>query len=609
MSETTTMLKTKPVVETASHVGSSSEERIPLGIDLPHIGEEENSTQAEAERPLNFATRGSSASAPEDRELGRGRSGIVFLSRDETGRSIARKLFGASGVTKLVQYAFLGAPNPYAWCEPAIKTAVLRRRILAELVEFWFGTKLRVSRAYGYAWNEEHRAFEMNCELIDGRHVALHHCYTSPDNSELRDATREIMKPLQEFLIEAGFDGLVWQAGRGNPVALNNFMCEGVCESGGYRWAWIDLESGVPALIPMNPLELLKFYLPKSFKHRGPLFDDVDVDKLRAYLLHREDELEGVLGADRFEQLDEDIESLARAQWEWKSMPRHRCSIGYHRAKESISAAEATYYGEHPLRWYARESLRAVRSIPRVVAACTRRVVALATKIDVGQALRACWDGLRSQAYRERMAREYVGRRIDRWTKRAQLSDAEAAALSSRLQDEESSSYLTDFGVHLAVKPVVKLMQFWLMPALWMAGAIDDVFLAAFMLAGGCAVRTIYTLGRIVQNSFTGRERPWVALGIGVLPVVGNVAFPLQVIFSGAHDHRAVARFILFDTFARFGKWFPIWGGADTLTEHFMNRLPRLVLGRDVCDRCELIDNVQDEPRSDSCAKAAPEPA
>ena len=182
----------------------------------------------------------SGRSKDEDYELGRGRSGVVYRSRDESGRDIARKVFGAGGLTKVVQYVFLGAPNPYMWNEPAVRCAVLRRRILAVLVDYWFGAKLRVARAYDYDWNTNHRAYEMRCELIDGRHVALHHSYTLPGDTELQDATRHIMKPLQARLAEAGFDGLVWQAGRGNPVALNNFMCEGSDGDGGYRWVWID---------------------------------------------------------------------------------------------------------------------------------------------------------------------------------------------------------------------------------------------------------------------------------------------------------------------------------------------------------------------------------
>ncbi len=523
-------------------------------------------------------SRGTLQAKSADRELGRGRSGIVFGSLDESGRCIARKIFGSSGVTKIVQYALLGAPNPYVWSEPAIRSAVLRRRILSQLVEFWFGAKLRVSRAYGHAWNVEHRAYEMRCELINGRHAALHHCYTSPDDTELQDATRQIMKPLQAHLVESGFDGLVWQAGLSNPVALNNFMCEGPDGNGGYRWAWIDLESGVPALIPINPLVLVRFYLPKSLRHGGPLFDDVDVDTLRAYVARQRNGLEVRLGRERLGELDDDIDALARNQVEWKSLPRHRCSVAYHRAKGSISHNQAEWYAQRPLRWYGRESLRAIRSVPRLVVACVSSVAGVIAKVKVGRVLIACWQGLCSQAYRERLAREYVATRIARWSARGQLSDQHADALCGQLDQDESSSYLTDFGVHLAVKPLVKLAQFWLMPTLWMAGVIDEAFLWAFFIAGGSVVRTLYTLGRLLQNTLTRRERPWVALGAGTLPVVGNMAFPLQIIFSGAHDQRSVARFILYDTFSRLGQWFPIWGGADSLTEHVANRLANILI-------------------------------
>ncbi|MFQ5462630.1 MAG: hypothetical protein ACE5E5_08390, partial [Phycisphaerae bacterium] len=224
------------------------------------------------------------APPPADRELGRGRSGVVYESHDAWGNRIVRKVFGAGGLTKVVQYALLGAPNPYAFDEAAVRTAVLRRKIVGELVAFWFGKKCRVARAMDYAFNTDHQAFEMQCELVQGRHVALCHEYDPIADAELCDLTHNIMKPLQAHLIQAGLDGLVWQAGFGNPVALNNFMREQNPNGAIAGWVWIDLESGVPALIPMNPWPLLRFYVPKSIRHRGPLFDDIDVAKLRNYV-------------------------------------------------------------------------------------------------------------------------------------------------------------------------------------------------------------------------------------------------------------------------------------------------------------------------------------
>ena len=47
------------------------------------------------------------------RELGRGRSGVVYLDRTSDGRLLARKVFSSSSLTKVVQCVFLGSPNPY----------------------------------------------------------------------------------------------------------------------------------------------------------------------------------------------------------------------------------------------------------------------------------------------------------------------------------------------------------------------------------------------------------------------------------------------------------------------------------------------------------------
>ena len=53
-------------------------------------------------------------SAP--RLLGRGRSGEVYLVQSEDG-PLAYKVFGAGGLTKLVQWILLGVPNPYQWSQ------------------------------------------------------------------------------------------------------------------------------------------------------------------------------------------------------------------------------------------------------------------------------------------------------------------------------------------------------------------------------------------------------------------------------------------------------------------------------------------------------------
>jgi hypothetical protein len=77
----------------------------------------------------------------------------------------------------------------------------------------------------------------------------------------------------------------------------------------------------------------------------------------------------------------------------------------------------------------------------------------------------------------------------------------------------------------------------------------------------------------VVQNTIRGKERPWTALAVGTLPVVGNFAFPIQVLRSSRIEEDDLARFLLYDGFARVGAGVPIWGGEDTLTEHTLNRM------------------------------------
>ena len=98
------------------------------------------------------------------------------------------------------------------------------------------------------------------------------------------------------------------------------------------------------------------------------------------------------------------------------------------------------------------------------------------------------------------------------------------------------------------------------------------------LLLGGPAARTLYTSGRLVQAMLHRRERPWAALVVGVFPVFGNFAYPFQLAWSSTEDGDDLARFILYDGFATMGAHLPIWGGHDTLTEHFLNRLPDSVI-------------------------------
>lgn len=150
------------------------------------------------------------------------------------------------------------------------------------------------------------------------------------------------------------------------------------------------------------------------------------------------------------------------------------------------------------------------------------------------------------------------------------MSAADAESLRMHLDKEESAAFTTDFGAHLAIKPFVKGFEYWMCPLLYAFGVISEPGLALLVLP---AARSLYTSGRIVQNLFAGRERPWTALAVGALPVVGNFAFPIQIMWSSQTEEDDLARFILYDGFSRIGAHLPIWGGKGTLTEHQLNRI------------------------------------
>ena len=141
------------------------------------------------------------------------------------------------------------------------------------------------------------------------------------------------------------------------------------------------------------------------------------------------------------------------------------------------------------------------------------------------------------------------------------------------LHTSESSVYLGDFGMHLAIKPLVKLTVWLVVPLMYSLGAINEFVLAAAVLAGGSIGRTIYTTIRFVSATAQGMSKPWVALAVGALPVIGNAAFPVQVIYDGTGRGGRLAKFVIYSLITRLGEIFPIWGGADTMLEHRFNRL------------------------------------
>lgn len=501
--------------------------------------------------------------------VGRGRSGEVYLARDAHGRPMVRKVFGGegAGLGKLVMVLLYGAPNPYRWCEAAIRASACRRRILEKLVRYWFDGTLRLPTTQGTSWNAEQQAFELHSEFIRGSHAPLRYHPPLGALEPIEHLCTHVMRPLQDHLKEAGLDGLVWQAGLGNPVAANNFMLESAVADPQRRWVWIDLESGVPALFPINPLALLGYYVPCAWKFRRPMFDDVDVLRLSDYLEAHGPLMQRILGAEAVEQLLSDVDDLSSYERQWRSIRRPHRSIAYELSRQRITESEAEYFRKNTARWYARLAGRAAvhakNKAYRGIVKAWRCLGAVRWAAWGRSTVKFCF----SQRFRSRIAHRIVSRRIGVWELRGYLPRDTAKRLRTELRNDTVSEYLTDFGMHIVLKPVDWLVVSTLL------GFREVVWAGVVLLSGGVVVRTAYTLGRTIQAAARLQPLPWVALLVGVMPVIGNAAYPAQLLYSGEKG-LGLPRFILYDVMATLGRNLPIWGGADSLTEHFMNRMP-----------------------------------
>lgn len=508
--------------------------------------------------------------------LGRGRSATVYAVDGPSGPVAARKVFVGSTLADIVHRFFYGADNPYKWCRESIVEAHHRREVLGILVRWWLPGKLRVAQSHGTGWNDELEVNEMTMDFVDGPGARLWNPMRAADENELAELIGEVMKPLQGHLIEAGFNGAAWQAGYFNPVATSNFLRE-TAPDGNKEWIWIDIESGVPALFSANPYGLLSFYLPHSLRLRRALFDDVDVAKFQRYLDTHREAIERELGDGAWKSLQSAAGELEQPGNPWRNFGWVRRGIEARLRRSEISPEEADWYRKRPLRWFVRESRWAARKTMGWLRKYVFR------RLEFTVLARFALELVRlviSDQKRIIFARQFIGRAIDKWTRRKQLEPAEREQLQNDLHVSESSVYLTDFGMHLAIKPFVKFLVWFVIPVMYGVGLANESVVVIAAAAGGAIGRTLYTGYRIVSGPANRRSRPWVALLVGFFPVVGNAAFPAQVMFDGAQRGDVIARFIICHFLTRLGLLVPIWGGEDTVVEHRFNRIARFLLSR-----------------------------
>jgi hypothetical protein len=318
----------------------------------------------------------------------------------------------------------------------------------------------------------------------------------------------------------------------------------------------------------------LKYSLAHWFRLGHPLFDDVDVSRLETYLQSNQDDLRLALGEDAYQTIESEAIQLGEHQLKWKSLGRLQSSIQYRLAQGDIDEQQAAYYSNHSLRWVFGEARRGMRAFARGLRRGLSSIWRRLQRFGFLKIVRSGWRFLSSQKYREEFIHRFLDRSIGHWKERDQLSDEETQILRAQIGSPDSSVYITDFGIHVAIKPAVKIVQYWVLPTLFAFGLLSGQTLALLIITGGALGRSSFTLWRIIQSAKRGNERPWIALVIGILPLIGNLAFPIQMMYSAGSKDEKLARFMIDDGFTRIGRILPIWGGADTWTEHAFNRIP-----------------------------------
>jgi len=166
-----------------------------------------------------------------------------------------------------------------------------------------------------------------------------------------------------------------------------------------------------------------------------------------------------------------------------------------------------------------------------------------------------------SGRYQREYGRQMIRRSIREWTAAGRLHPKERAVLEKKSHSHELDEYARCFGMHLSLKLIMPV----LLPLKIGGLAVFTVTqnpLYLLPLAFSPIARTAITLWRMARNRWRG-VRYGEALAVGILPLVGSLAFPVQMYAA----HKQLAIFLIRDNAARLGRWIPIYGGRNSRLE------------------------------------------
>jgi hypothetical protein len=208
---------------------------------------------------------------------------------------LAHKIYHPRRYVRLLYWLAFQAPFPYVENHAALEAARQRRVIVDLLARYWFGHDLVADVVD--VQDVPAGGHDFVTELVKGK---------EPPHKK---RVWRFLKQLDERFVEAGLP--TWQVTPYNPHAITNFI---ETKEGTYRI--IDLESSLVAfLYPVSAI--LRLIRAGIF----PSFDDIDVNRLRAYVLDNSVRIQESLG-EGYGQLIEAISCYETAADAWHASER-----------------------------------------------------------------------------------------------------------------------------------------------------------------------------------------------------------------------------------------------------------------------------------------------
>ena len=177
-----------------------------------------------------------------------------------------------------------------------------------------------------------------------------------------------------------------------------------------------------------------------------------------------------------------------------------------------------------------------------------------------------------SQRFQSAYGRHLVGELIRGWQRQGRLQTAEANMLHKQLAATDLDEYVRCMGMHLGLKillPALAPLKFGGLAATSATG--NPLYLLPIFALP--AARTAITLWRMLHPS-RRHIRYFEALLIGPLPIIGSLAYPVQMRAS----HPELSEFLLREAASRIGRMIPVYGGKDSRMEIWAIRAVNVVL-------------------------------